>query len=494
MDLSALIEDTVATLRAHKTDNLRVEAKAAVGGVPKKLSRTISAFSNTAGGLILLGLDENAGFIPAENFDAKRIADGLSRMCADDLTPPIRAQIEIVLFEDSEIVVAIIDELPAYDKPAWITTAGKYASSYVRGHDGDRALTNYEIDRLEENKGQPAWDIELVLDASESDLNSEIVNQIILREKTLHPRVFGALSDDEAKVSLHLLKRGDDGTLHPTMAGLLVAGKYPQQYFPRLNLTVSVFPGTDKSSQLDGKRFLDNVSLVGPIPYLVSDAVAAISRNMRIGGVVDGTFRHDLPDYPLVALREAITNALMHRDYSLAARGSQVQINMYADRLEIINPGGLFGPLTIDTLGQSGISAARNQFLSRLLETTSYPGSQGGFVAENRGTGFAEIVSQMTKNLMPTPRVTDSLTQFKIEFLRRNPTTSEKHAAKHGSSADAILQYLSTHTSATSKELAAAAGISVGGVRRLLNNMVASKQLERLEPLRSPKQRYRLIP
>lgn len=112
-----------------------------------------------------------------------------------------------------------------------------------------------------------------------------------------------------------------------------------------------------------GERFLDNVPLEGPIPITVQDALAALRRNMSRRATVRGARRIDTWEYPEAALREAIVNALAHRDYSPNARGTQVQIEMYPDRLLIRNPGGLFGPVSVDDLGEDGVSSARNATL-----------------------------------------------------------------------------------------------------------------------------------
>ena len=96
---------------------------------------------------------------------------------------------------------------------------------------------------------------------------------------------------------------------------------------------------------------------------MVVDAVRAASRNMKHGAIVKGALRENVPDYPLAAVREAVANALMHRDYSPDALGTPVMIDLYPDRMELSNPGGLFGSLTVERLGQRGATASRNQFL-----------------------------------------------------------------------------------------------------------------------------------
>lgn len=118
---------------------------------------------------------------------------------------------------------------------------------------------------------------------------------------------------------------------------------------------------------------------------------------------------------------------MMHRDCSREVYGTPVRIELYPDRLEIVNPGGLFGPLTVKTLGAGGITQSRNQFLSRILEDVPYIDIDGtvGKVVENRGTGYALIQDSLTRALPDPPTVLSSLDEFRIIFHHRKMTEQE---------------------------------------------------------------------
>ena len=232
-------------------------------------------------------------------------------------------------------------------------------------------------------------------------------------------------------------------------------------------------------------RLLDSATLTGPIPELVEAGLALVKKNMRQGALIDDVYRRELPDYPLVAVREALVNALMHRDYSPMARGTQVQLNMYVDRLEVINPGGLYGAVTLRTLGTAGISSSRNQRLASLLENVRLP--DGGLVAENRGTGFAVMAAELEKALMPPIEVRDDLVSFTVTFRRRRLARGERrNTARAG-----IEKALEERASATTTELVAATGFSRTAVQQALNQLIGEGMVEAMEPPRSPRQRYR---
>jgi ATP-dependent DNA helicase RecG len=118
-------------------------------------------------------------------------------------------------------------------------------------------------------------------------------------------------------------------------------------------------------------------------------------------------------EYPPEALREAVVNALVHRDLSPGSRGIQIQIEMYPDRLRIMNPGGLFGALDIDRLGEEGRSSARNGLLMKLLEDVPVP-NDDRTVCENRGSGIRAMLAALRQAGMGPPRFKDSTTAFEV--------------------------------------------------------------------------------
>jgi ATP-dependent DNA helicase RecG len=175
------------------------------------------------------------------------------------------------------------------------------------------------------------------------------------------------------------------------------------------------YPTVAGAQSATGERFLDNVTLEGSIPVMARDTLAVIRRNMSRRAVIADAGRQDLWEYPETALREAIVNALVHRDLSSSARGTQIQVEMYPDRLVVKNPGGLFGPVTIDNLGEEGISSARNATLIKLLEDVPLPG-ETRTVCENRGSGIRSMLDSLLRAGMSPPQFQDRISSFIVTF------------------------------------------------------------------------------
>lgn len=278
-----------------------------------------------------------------------------------------------------------------------------------------------------------------------------------------------------------------DGRMVPTLAGYLCFGRYPQERYPGLCITFVRYP-TDRAGEPGpgGERFLDDETLTGPIPVVVADALRAIKRNMRQREIIRGLFREEVWEYPEAVLREAIVNARRHRDYSPMARGSHVQIQMFPSRLKVLNPGGLFGPVTVDDLGKPGVQASRNLFLMTILDDLP-AGPNGEALCEHRGSGIAAMVALLRRLGMQPPVFEDRVTTFSVTFSnaslldRDTLRWLEEHTGGMSltESQRFALAYLRHHSHLSNPEYCRLTGIDSRVATRELADLVARGLLQR---------------
>jgi ATP-dependent DNA helicase RecG len=411
--LDTELAEIVGNLRTIGADIADVEVKKAHGGLPKSLRETLSAFANTQGGVIVLGLDETRGFRATGLSDPAKLAADLGAMCSADMEPPLRPLIKIHDFEGAQVLVAEIPELDPAQKPCYSRGTGITKGSHVRVGDGDRRLSAYEVQVMLSSRGQPREDEHAVRGVGLEHLDTASVDALIARLRISRPYAFKDLDRLAVLRRAKVLVHGEEGEDSVSLSGLLALGEYPQEHFPQLMVTFVHYPTEVGAGSAE--RFLDNVTLEGPIPIMVRDTLAAIRRNMSRRAVIAGAGRQDVWEYPETALREAVVNALVHRDLSSGARGTQVQIEMYPDRLTIRNPGGLFGPVTVDGLGEEGISSARNATLIKILEDVPLPG-ETRTVCENRGSGIRAMLDSLLAAGMGPPQFHDKISSFLVTF------------------------------------------------------------------------------
>lgn len=195
------------------------------------------------------------------------------------------------------------------------------------------------------------------------------------------------------------------GNLRPTLAGMLFFGRDPQRFYPAFTVTFVQFAGvTTARSGPDEPLYLDNREFRGTLPVMIDSARATIYGKLSKRAVIDGFVRRDVPEYPEVAYREAIVNAIAHRDY--AQEGSSIQVRLFADRLEVQSPGGLGGHLTVDNIAYEQYT--RNPHIVRLLEGLGY--------VERRGLGVDQMIYAMTGASLEAPIFEDRRTSFWVRL------------------------------------------------------------------------------
>lgn len=422
-NLQPQLDELLPLLRRAATDTQFVEVKDASGGFPRSILETVSAFSNGAGGLIILGLAEPA-FTPT-GIDASATASTLESQCDGNLEPSIRPEIEICFVDGQPVVVADVQALDAGAKPCSVKIKDQSPIAYTRSHDGDRRLTSYEHHAIAAAKTQPDDDERPVPGTSIDNLDPELVQGLLRRIRKTRSTVFGDASDEQCLRLLRVLvdaqgqdetSATDGGALGDTavsLGGLLALGRYPQQHFPRLNVSFVAHAAEGAAPLADGTKFLDSQPVEGSIPTMLEGAEAALRRNMRQRSVVVGLFREDFWEYPLEAVREIVTNALLHRDYHSSARGQPVKLELYPDRLVVTSPGGIFGAFDPSDLLFKPVSASRNSRLARLLQDVPLPGTNKT-VCENVGTGLITATQALKQVGMAPPSLEHSLTEFEV--------------------------------------------------------------------------------
>ncbi len=408
--LNEELTEIIANLRALGGDHAFVEAKRAETKLPKSVRETLSAFANTNGGVLILGLDETRRFEATGVRDPAKLEADLASMCSENLEPPLRPLIGTHRFEGADLVVAEIPELPPGSKPAYNRGTGMTQGSFIRVADGDRKLSPYEVQLMVANRGQPRDDEQPVPGTTVANLDGTLTGTFLSRLRRHRGRAFANLDDASALRRAKILV-GDELSL----AGLLSLGEYPQEFFPQLMLTFVHYPTQSGPDPRSGTRFIDNVAAEGPIPAIVDEALVALRRNMKRRSTIRGAGRAETWEYPETALREAVVNALVHRDYSGPSHGTQVQVEMYPDRLVIRNPGGLYGSVREENLGVEGTSSARNATLLKILEDTPLPGSDRP-ICENRGSGIPAMLAAMRDAKLSPPRFADDISTFSATF------------------------------------------------------------------------------
>ncbi|MDN6566824.1 MAG: putative DNA binding domain-containing protein [Actinomyces sp.] len=422
----------VARLRSLGSDEGTTEIKSAVGKLPKRVWEAVSAFANSSGGVVLLGLDEESGFALAPGFDPQPILDALSDGLnatpghGTKVTPVPPTEVEQLEFEGGVVVALTVRPLVAIPAPCFVTDQGLENGAYRRWDDQDIHLSTYAIYLLRHRHEQLGTDREAVAAATVQDLDPHLLDRMIARLRKQGSRVLTGTTD-----TLSQLRRLNvvDQAGRPTLAGLLSVGTYPQQFFPQLFIDVAVHPGTAKGAQPGSTRFLDRKVCEGPIPVAVDQAVRAVARNLRTARVVEGSRGTDVLEIPEEVLREAIVNAATHRDYSSHVLGQQVAVDVYPDRVEIISPGGFWGSVSRENIGE-GVSCSRNDCLAKLLTQVPLPDSDA-MVCENLGSGVPLMIGAMRSRGLPIPAFDSSADKVKVVLHRFGLLTPETREWLH---------------------------------------------------------------
>ena len=434
VELEQLVRDIVR----QRCERQNIELKRAAKGTPERLYDTLSSFSNqTGGGIILFGIDEKNDFALTGVYDAQDLQTQITNQ-ALQMQPVVRPLFTVAEIDGKTIVSAEISECDLFEKPCFYQGAGRMRGAYVRVGDADLPMTEYEIYSYEVFKRKIQDELRVVERADSEDFSSDTLDEYFIHVKKKKPNL---ASQPKEKI---LKLQGLLDNQKPTVAGMMLLGEYPQAYFPQLSIIAMVVDGTE-IGQLgeQGERFIDDQRIEGSIPQMLESAVAFVRRNSRNATIIDETGKRvDRTEYPMMAVREIILNALVHRDYSIHTENSPIRVILYQDRLEVENPGGLYGRITLDDLGKMAADT-RNPFLAGGLEVL--------LGTENRFSGIPTVMQEMKKAGLPPAVFTNRRGTFKVTLYNQQKQAEDAAMAV----AEAETPYLVAKLPASTRKILA---------------------------------------
>ncbi len=342
---------------------------------PGALAAEIVAFANAAGGTILFGVQDDGSISGTTD---ERLEERLINLCRQNVDPPIIPVITRFKKNGLQVLALYIPK----SSNVVSTQDGKY---YIRVGSTKRQPSKEELARLFQSSRQIQFDETVVEAAPLAEIDLAKVD-IFLRGLKQPALSESKLPLENLLLNLRVLKSDERGAF-PTVAGLLAFGKNVQSFLPGAEIQTAYYRGDSRTSEV-----LDQKTIRGTVVEQIESAVGFVKNNMRVGSVIQGAKRIEFPEYSLEAAREAITNAVAHRNYSLT--GSGIRLFMYVDRLEVLSPGGLPNTLTLENIKL--VQFARNQLLASYLTGMGY--------MEKRGEGILRMIDWSRQNQAPEPK------------------------------------------------------------------------------------------
>lgn len=385
-----------------KSEAQTIELKSAEDGCSTKLFNTLSSFSNQdSGGIIVFGISEKDNYEIKGVYDVQDLQKKVNEQCKQ-MEPVVRALFTVCEVNGKKIVSAEIPSVDLSQRPVFYKGVGRVKGSYIRVGESDEPMNEYEIYSYEAFRKRIRDDLRVVDKGNISLFDKSKIKLYLDYVKKERKNLSDNVSDEEILELMGVLSNGT-----PTLAGTMVFCKYPQAYFPQLCITAVALPGTEMGELgVDGERFLDNKRITGSISDMIEEAVNFVVKNCRVKTKInDLGKREDIYEYPIQAIREAIINSLVHRDYSIYTENTPVRIEMYRDRIEITNSGAIFGKLSVSDLGKA-CPETRNASLANMLEILK--------VTENRFSGIPTMRKECKKYNLLEPKFIVVHGEFKV--------------------------------------------------------------------------------
>lgn len=397
----------------------------------EQIKNTVIAFANGNGGVLYVGIDDDGTVVGVR--DVVALQERVISALHDGIRPDVMMFVKVVpeMIEGKNVVS--INVVPGTQKPYYLSGKGLTGSGvFVRQGVSTMPASADSIRRMLMMSSGYEYERSV---AVEQDLHFVKANEIF----RMHKLPFG----DEQFRTLELV----DADGRYTNLAYLLSDECTH------SVKIGVFEGNNKDV------FKDRLEVRGSLFEQLEKTLGFLHRYNRIAAKIKGFERQDVWDYPEEALREAVLNALIHRDYGV---GAEIQISIFDDRIEIVNVGGLMNGLTLTEI-MRGLSVVRNKRLANIFYRLRY--------VEVYGTGLTRIYNKY-KSLVQQPVITATERIFQIVLPNMNTAVKEPKTKK-----EMILDFCRSQGYVSRKDVERITGLTMSGARYLITQMIDEKFL-----------------
>ena len=351
------------------------------------IAAEIVAFANTEGGILLVGVDDDQSIYGVSDFEA--VERRLVGICRDSIVPSIVPEIERARVEKTGKTVVVVRVPKGLDKP-YRTKTDHY---YIRAGSTRRRTTKEELARLFQEAGFVHYDIAPVPGTSLDSLDMHRIEKYFERVYDLDIRR-SSIGVDKLLANAQILTQ--DG--QATVGGVLFFAERPTDFLFQAGMMLVRYAGNVVSEHIVRTKCVES-----PLPEAIDQALEFVTNNVQSTTTLVGAKRVEIHQYPPSVVKEAVTNAVAHRNYSIS--GSRVTIWIFDDHIEIKSPGRLPNTITLESI-RYGVSFSRNQFVVKLLNNYGY--------IELLGQGVPTMIKQMRDHVGKEPDFAERGEQFAV--------------------------------------------------------------------------------
>ncbi len=347
---------------------------------PARIAQRMAALLNLEGGHILLGVEDD-GTLSGLTRAPKAVEEWVMAIARDHIRPAPMPFWQYFELEDGKTIGVISLPADAPDKP-YKAKRGSAWVAMIRAGTTTRDATDEEEIRLYQQSGRLRYDIKPVPGTSKEDLDLRRL-EAYFRDT----RQQGCPERDDQKAWTQILLNTDlaiedRGRVIPTVASILIFGRLPTRHLPQAGITAVAYPGLEKDYAAVARDRIRGPAVAlrsrdGELVEtgVIEQAIDFVRRNINaVAWLEEGATRRQRWDYSLEAVREAVINAIVHRDYTITV--SDIELSIYADRLEVVSPGRLPNTVTIDKM-KAGCRASRNELVKEILRDYNYVEATG---------------------------------------------------------------------------------------------------------------------